>query len=401
MPLVHCPFLLFIPAMKNEHRYDKGIAQAQSFGDGFLRARVTIARPGVFPYLTKDGNIRWEAKLPEDLFSDITINTAKGAPVTDGHPPIDDANGMVTPENYTKYIKGSLGDSIIIRYGMLEATETIFDAKLINDLKQGKKVEVSIGFITDVDYTPGEYNGIRYDARQTNIRINHIAHVEAGRAGEKVRAYLDTDYPYAVMTETNYRRDIKMDILEALKKLLAALGITVNDNTENAKRNENGENDGSSESTEENDINQKVADASDIAKLKELIKKQQAKIDAFEEILKKKKEEQKRNDEAVRIEEAVKKRLTLIDAAQSVVPEYKYDGESDRDIKLKVINKILPFESSVKVDALDDVYIDARFDAALQFAKEKANIDIGNNAVRIDERAIEEKKKKRLQLMEG
>ncbi|MEW6525078.1 MAG: DUF2213 domain-containing protein [Spirochaetota bacterium] len=388
--------------MKNEHRYDKGIAQAQSFGDGFLRARVTIARPGVFPYLTRDGNIRWEAKLPEDLFSDITINTAKGAPVTDGHPPIDDANGMVTPENYTKYIKGSLGDSIVIRDGMLEATETVFDAQLINDLKQGKKVEVSIGFITDVDYTPGEYNGMRYDARQTNIRINHIAHVEAGRAGEKVRAYLDTDYPYAVMTETNYRRDVKMDILEALKKLLAALGIALNDNTENASS-ENGKNSegAANESKEGNDTEEKMADASDIAKLKELIKKQQAKIDALEEILKKKKEEQKRNDEAVRIDEAVKKRLALIDAAKSVVPEYKYDGESERDLKLKIINKILPFESSVKIDTLDDVYIDARYDAALQFAKEKANIDIGNNAVRIDEHAIEEKKKKRLQLMEG
>jgi hypothetical protein len=389
--------------MKNEHRYDKGIAQAQSFGDGFLRARVTIARPGVFPYLTKDGTIRWEAKLPEDLFSDITINTAKGAPVTDGHPPIDDANGMVTPENYTKYIKGSLGDTIAIRDGMLEATETVFDAQLINDLKQGKKVEVSIGFITDVDYTPGEYNGIRYDARQTNIRINHIAHVEAGRAGEKVRAYLDKDYPYAVMTETNYRRDVKMDILEALKKLLAALGIAVNDNTTNAKNGENeGSNDGTAnESAGGNNAEEKVADASDIAKLKELIKKQQAKIDALEEVLKKKKEEQKRNDEAIRIDEAVKKRLALIDAAKGVVPEFKYDGESERDIKLKVINKILPFESSVKVDTLDDVYIDARFDAALQFAKEKANIDIGGNAIRIDERAIEEKKRKRLQMMEG
>jgi len=33
---------------------------------GFLRAKVSLARPGVFEYTLPDGKTRKEAKLPED-----------------------------------------------------------------------------------------------------------------------------------------------------------------------------------------------------------------------------------------------------------------------------------------------------------------------------------------------
>ncbi len=116
----------------------------------------------------------------------------------------------------------------------LHATETIFDAALIEDLANGKKVEVSIGFEADMEDAPGEYQGAKYDARQTNIRINHVAHVEKGRAGETVRAHLDAAIEHrldiAVMkTDPALEGDIKstpkrgdaMDenaILAAMKK---------------------------------------------------------------------------------------------------------------------------------------------------------------------------------------
>ena len=106
-------------------------------------------------------------------------------------------------------------------------------------------------------------------------------------------------------------------------------------------------------------------------------------------------------DEAAKIDEAVKKRLSLIDTAKSVIPDFKYDGLTDRDIMLKVIEKTLPYEQGVKVDELDEVFIIARFDAALSLAKEKANIT-GETLTsgRIDEAEIEKKKNKRLNMME-
>jgi hypothetical protein len=62
--------------MKPVQRFDRGLIQKGDEKDGFLRARVSIARVGVFPYLYLDCQFRHEAKLPEDLFSEITINTA-------------------------------------------------------------------------------------------------------------------------------------------------------------------------------------------------------------------------------------------------------------------------------------------------------------------------------------
>lgn len=393
---------------ESELRYDRGTIEALERGDGFLRARVTIARAGVFPYLTPSGDIRMEAKLPEDIFSDITIKSARGVPVTDGHPSIDDNKGMVSTANWQKYVKGSLGDSITVKDGMIEATETIFDAALIADLEAGKKVETSIGFKTDIDYTPGEFDGQRYDARQTNILINHCAHVDHGRAGESVRAYLDSaDAKYAVQTDiknNNTRRDSKMDpkgILEAIKKVLAAIGIKIDEPAAGTGAgDEGGGGDSGQGGTGAGDPATKK-DSAELTVLRNQVKEQQAKIDALEAVAKKQDDDKRRSDEAVKLDEAVKTRISLIDTAKSVISDFKYDGLSDRAIRLAVIDRILPYEKDVKVDALDDIFISARFDAAMGLAKERANITGDTTSEgRIDEAAIEKKKAGRLKVME-
>lgn len=389
----------------SEFRYDRGTIEILERGDGFLRTRVSIARAGVFPYLTPAGEIRMEAKLPEDIFSEITIKSAKGVPVTDGHPPLEDNRGMVDTTNWKKYIKGSLGDSITVKDGLMEATETIFDAALISDLEKGEKIETSIGFRTDVDYTPGEFGGERYDAKQTNIIINHVAHVDKGRAGESVRAYLDSaDCKYAVQTDSNKktRRDSKMDpkgILEGIKKFLAMVGIKVD---ESAGEDGSASGDESSSSGGEEKEPDPKTDSSEIKALKKQIKDQQAKIDALEAVTMKQKDARIKADEQIRIDEAVKNRINLIDTAKSVIPDFKYDGLTDREIKLAIIDKTLPYDKSVKTDDLDAVFIDARYDAALSYAKEKANITGETTQEgRVDEAAIEKKKSARLNVMEG
>ncbi len=389
---------------KNEFRYDHGTIETLERGNGFLRARVLIARPGVFPYLTPSGDIRMEAKLPEDIFSEITIDSAKGVPVTDGHPSIDDNKGMVSTANWQKHVKGSLGDSIVIKNDKLEAMETIFDATLIDDLEAGRKVEVSIGFKADIDYTPGEFKGERYDAKQTNIIINHLAHVDKGRAGESVRAYLDSaDSKYAVQVNNNKttRRDSKMDpkgIIEAIKKFLVTIGVKVEEPEKGdvTDPDETGADTGG----KDNDPASKT-DSAEIKALKKKLQEQRAKIDALDAVNKKQKETQIKADEQTKIDEAVKSRISLIDTAKTVIPDFKYDGLSDREIKLAIIEQTLPYEKTVKIDDLDDVFISARYDAALIFAKEKANIT-GNTAPasRIDEAAIEKKRAGRLNMME-
>ncbi len=50
-------------------------------------------------------------------------------------------------------------------------------------MKQDGWKELSVGYLVDTIEEPGEYNGERYDAIQTNIRVNHLAVVpEAAQA---------------------------------------------------------------------------------------------------------------------------------------------------------------------------------------------------------------------------
>lgn len=47
--------------------------------------------------------------------------------------------------------------------------------ELLQDLKKGKKTDVSIGFFFDKDETPGEHGGVAFDYVQRNITLNHLA----------------------------------------------------------------------------------------------------------------------------------------------------------------------------------------------------------------------------------
>ncbi len=400
---------------KTVFRYDKGTIEPIERVDGFLRARVSIARDGVFPYLTPSGTIRMEAKLPEDIFSELTIETAKGVPVTDGHPPIDDNKGLISPENYSRYVKGALGDSVSVQNGHLQAVETIFDAGLMTDLKAGRKLEVSIGFITDMDDTPGEYAGQRYDARQTNIRINHVAHVDQGRGGDTVRAHLDaavhSHMDIAVMkTDTNAAhkntdtRGEEMDenaILAALKKFFT--WIVKGGDDEGAQKGDPDTSGSGSDGPDSTGSGQAAPDPEKEPKKDQadaVVKKMQARIDALEALIAQKDKSGKAKQDAARIDAAIQERMGLVDAARSVIPDFKYDGMLNRDIKLAVIDKVLPFEKETKVDALEDVFIDARYDAALSLAREKASLDEGTStSPRIDEAEIAKKRASRLDVM--
>ena len=412
--------------MGNELRYDRGQAEIVEKGDGFLRVKVVFAKIGVFPYLTPSGDIRYEAKLPEDLLSELTINSAKGAPVTDDHPPVGDNDGMVNTSNWKAYIKGTLGDEItVIENQKLEAVETIYDANLIADLEAGKKIEVSIGFKTKLDHTPGVFEGEKYDVKQTEIIINHIAHVEEGRAGEDVRAYLDSaNGKYAVQIEegqkknkSNTRRDSKMTLDEIRKKIAEIFGFKFesdsdddedkdtknddqNDDDDDVKNDDDDE-DKDTKNDDDDEDDDKKTDSKDIKKLKKRLKKAEARADAAEALIKKLGSVTKKHDAAIVFDKAVNRRIQLIETAKAIVPDFKYDGMNERNIMLKVIENTLPFDEGTKLDKKDDVYIEARFDAALAYAKSQANYDIGNSnsSNRIDASAINEKKQKRLNWM--
>jgi hypothetical protein len=396
--------------MKREYRYDRATITPVESGTGFLRARVAIARPGVFPYLYTDGDVRMEAKLPDEILSELTLSTAKGCPVTDGHPPLDDSRGMVTPENWSKYVKGALGDEVQVIDDMPWFNETVFDAGLIEELKNGNKVEVSIGFETDIDPTPGEFLGQKYDCVQRNIRINHVAHVDKGRAGETVRAYLDSanidGFDIAVMKD-NHKQETVMEnkttkqdttkqdesaILDGMKRFFALFAR--NDDLEAAAA-------GVEEAKKETEDTPPPKNEEEAAVQNEQIALLKAQIDALQALLAEKTKLLEEANAPATMDAAISQRLELIELARSCVPDFKHDGMKNRDIKLAVIDRVLPFGSEVKKYSVSDVVINARFDAAAALAREIASRrDNSAGSVTLDEAEIMKKRNGRLNLHE-
>ncbi len=154
---------------------------------GYLNVRrVPIAQVMVQPYERADGSIEMEAKLPDQLLSDATVASANMKPVTDSHP-----DELVTKDNSQTFLKGMTASNAHVEGNMLYNDITITDADLIEKIRNGKR-ELSIGFETEVVPQSGELNGVHYDSIQKNIKINHVAVVERGRAGHEVRLLGDS-----------------------------------------------------------------------------------------------------------------------------------------------------------------------------------------------------------------
>lgn len=152
--------------------------------EGFLICKdVPIARTGTQQYRgcefgapVADGI--YNVQRPEaEVFDRAAVASFEGKPVCDEHPEED-----VTPDNYGRYMKGVCRD---VRRGdgdlsnCLVADLVIYDADLINKIEAGKR-EISCGY--DCLWNPTSDSS--YD--QLEIRGNHVAVVDKGRAGHKV-----------------------------------------------------------------------------------------------------------------------------------------------------------------------------------------------------------------------
>ncbi|MBE1304558.1 DUF2213 domain-containing protein [Clostridium botulinum] len=152
--------------------------------EGFLICHnVPIARTGWYEYLPEELGIEGSQnelvkvyRDPEEVFSNSAIASFEGKPVTDEHPP-----DLLTVHNSKIFIKGTTQN---VRQDkkepdLLIADLIIYDSVLIDEVDQGKR-EVSCGY--ECDYKENEDGTYS----QIDIRGNHVAVVEAGRAGNRV-----------------------------------------------------------------------------------------------------------------------------------------------------------------------------------------------------------------------
>ncbi len=361
-------------------RYDSATVElvSSSEKEQFLRFRVAFARAGVFPYYHLNGSIRREAKLPEDLFSEDAIASARGIPATDDHPPVTENQGLLTTANATRFAKGALGDSIEVGEGeILWGNETVWDEDLKASLLRGEKLEVSVGSRCKIDDTPGEYKGQPYDVRQTNIRFNHLAHVIKGRAGSEVRAYLDhanPDLNIAIRIDSNDKENQRMKKPEFLAKaeaFLKSVGVkldsadgTVEDPTKQTAQ-------PNAQEPKKDDVvpTQTPAPTNNDSVL---IKALQDQVKLLEETLKATRAILEQALSPATQDSIARRRLSLIDSVRSVDPEAKTDSLTEREIKLLVVTKLMPPAEGVKLDSLDDVNLNARYEASMELARQSA-----------------------------
>ena len=144
---------------------------------------VPIARTGTYQYLREELGLEGTGivtvyREPNEVFDLRTIASFNGKAFTDTHPSVD-----VTADNWSIYSKGELTD---VRRGkgamsnFLVADILVRDPIVINEIESGAKREVSAGY--ECEYV--ERDGKIY---QTAIRGNHVALVQAGRAGSAIR----------------------------------------------------------------------------------------------------------------------------------------------------------------------------------------------------------------------
>lgn len=150
--------------------------------NGALRVDGYIARAGVLEYRLPDGSMRRELRTDEE--NARVAAQWQDAVLTLGHPPV-----AVTPHNVRDYSVGHVG-ATVADGGRLRAPLVIQDAAAIAAAESGVQ-QLSCGYHCDLDMTPGEIDGVRYDAIQRNVRPNHVAIVRVGRAGPECGLKMD------------------------------------------------------------------------------------------------------------------------------------------------------------------------------------------------------------------
>lgn len=316
---------------------------------GFLYVRrVPIAQAMVQSYYKADGTETKEAKLPKYILSDSTVASANEKPVTNDHPGV-----LVTKSNSREYMRGFTTANAHVEGNVLYNDVAITDADLIKAIRNGKK-ELSIGFETEVVPETGEYNGVKYDHVQKNIKINHLAVVQRGRAGHNVRLVGDSAENVAPSDSTRKGKSMETKVVRVDGQDITVAAEDVSKVTKLDADNS--------------------AKAKQIAELKAQQKALQDKIDKFEGNSKSADEAQAKADsleaDNKKLKEEIKQlkgdgldqRLDLIDKVKTLVGDsaYDYHGKSVRDMKIDAVKAIKG--DSMDFDGKSDTYVDAAFD---------------------------------------
>ena len=155
--------------------------------EGYLVANVRTARIGTQDYRGSeldrpDLDTVTVYRDESEVFRKASLQTFGLLPVTDDHP-VD----LVTADTARMVSVGTTNEEVLRDGEYLRIGIKLTDAATIRKVQDGKR-ELSVGYTSELVWGDGiAPDGTAYQARQTNIVGNHIAIVDAGRAGPLAR----------------------------------------------------------------------------------------------------------------------------------------------------------------------------------------------------------------------
>lgn len=323
---------------------------------GFLRVPGFATRTGVFKYKTSDGKVVRQLRLPEEVFSKESLDSLRGIPLTDDHP-----MEFVTPSNAKKYMVGYTGDSVMREGNMVRIEITITDADVINKVESKKLKELSLGYRYEVELKQGVYDGEEYDMIQRNIRHNHLALVDKGRAGPAVRLVFDSGEAEIYVHEQEQDKEkiqmenISIDGKEYKVSPEVKVALEAQAVAQKAKLDAS-EKKATDSANELNSVKEKLT-AETAAK-----DKAQATADSQKVELEKLKNTDSAADFEKKVAERVTARIAVLSVGKKFITDKNIDSMSDKEIKLAVIKVSQP---NFKAEDKSESYIDGAFEATI------------------------------------
>ena len=320
--------------------------------EGYLTGSAIATRTGVFDYVLPDGTVQKQLRHPDDVLSLDSLDTLKLKPVTDDHP-----RELVNADNATRYSVGMTGETVQVDGGNVAITFNVTNKDTIQKVRKNQKRELSLGYNLDLVDEAGEYEGQAYTHRQTNIRYNHLAIVQRGRAGREARINMDgvtVQLHHDHVEENNMDKPLSTVQLDGIDYQTAP---EVKNALEKVQ-----------ESLKQATVN---ADA------------MQAKHDEALASL----ESYKKEFNADSIAQAVEARVALMAEASKVVNLDGLQGKSEREIKEAVIKSK---HADINLDGKSDDYVNARYDVVMEGIPSKEDVALAkqkqavNQAVNAD-----------------
>lgn len=301
--------------------------------EGYLEGFAIATRVGVFTYMKSDGTVQKEFRPPEEVFNEDSINSFKMIPITDEH------RGLINAKNAKQVQVGITGQEFKKDDNYLAPFIKIFDKEIISQIKINGKRGLSFGYTVELEKADGIYDGEKYDYIQRNIRGNHLAIVNQGRAGLKARMRIDSEDAFCVNNNFNNNYMLKKIKIDSVEFEVAE------------------------EVAEKLDSSATIISALE-AKNKELSLKTDS-LQGENDGLKSQIENFKKQDNAKLIEDKIKSKMSLINKAKIILNcDEDLVNLSERQIHEKVISSIQP---SAKFDGKSDEYVLARFDSIIEF----------------------------------